>query len=201
MIQGGYRGRLLGARLQHKKKVARVTLFKDLGMEMMKDVNERDIFMLGLGLYLGEGNKKGNHFQFANSNPKIVNAALIWLEKAFEISRKDIYCNVFINNIHADRIEDVQKRWARVLKISLRQFNKPVFIKARSKKVYENRNEHLGTLIFRVKRSSDLQYRVLGLIHGLMYKLNQYGQRSSMAEQAFHKGEVTGSNPVAGTRI
>lgn len=127
--------------------------------------------LFGLGLYLGEGSKSGSHFQFVNSNPEIIKAILNWLE-IFGITINDVYCSIIINQIHRYRTNEVKNRWMKITKIPSKQFNKTTLIKANNKKIYANHKEHLGTLILRVYKSSDLQYKVLGLIHGLLYNLS-----------------------------
>ena len=66
----------------------------------------------------------------------------------------------------------VERQWSSLLAIPKDQFRKTILIKSKSKKTYENRDIHLGTIILRVQSSSDLQYRVLGLLNGLMYNID-----------------------------
>lgn len=173
MIDGGYKGRMIGAKIQKDRKNQKINYYNEKGINDTRKINSRNLLMLGLGLHIGEGNKKSNQFQFTNSDPKIIKIILFWLKKIFNINKKDIYCNIIINKIHKNRIEEVQKAWSKTIGIPQQQFNKTVLIKAKNKKVYENMNSHLGTLTLRVKKSSELQYRIIGLIYGLLNNIIQ----------------------------
>lgn len=171
-IAGGAKGRLIGMQFHKKQKEEKINFFKGQGLKATRFVNNQDIFMVGLGLYMGEGNKSGNKFQFTNSNPMLVKIMLLWLKRSFRVSKDRIYCRVLINGSHVDRTKEVEQRWSKLLGIPEKQFRKTVLIKSKSKKVYENRKTHLGTLVLRVQRSSELQYQVLGLLNGLLYNIN-----------------------------
>ncbi|OGY97577.1 MAG: hypothetical protein A2855_00245 [Candidatus Liptonbacteria bacterium RIFCSPHIGHO2_01_FULL_57_28] len=171
-VSRGQAGRLAGAMFHKKKKQARMKFFWDQGLKDTKKLGSRDFLMVGLGLYMGEGNKSGNRFQFTNSNPALIRLMILWLKRNFRISRERIYCRILINEIHADRVAMVERQWSSLLAIPKDQFRKTILIKSKSKKTYENRDIHLGTIILRVQSSSDLQYRVLGLLNGLMYNID-----------------------------
>ncbi len=175
MVRGGYVGRLKGAQKNKLIKEEKISKYRKLGIETIGPVTHKSLFFIGLGLYLGEGNKSGNQFQFTNSNPDIVRLAILWLEKIFQINKKDIILNVIVNQIHRNRAEVIKKYWSRVTGVRVNQFNKTVFIKSKSKKVYENLNEHFGTLTIRVKKSSDLQYKIMGLYYGIIKRISEAG--------------------------
>lgn len=170
-IQGGYVGRMKGARMQKERKLQQMRNFGRQGLRDIGTTNMRDLLMIGLGLYLGEGNKRGNTLQIANSNPAILRVAIRWLTKIFHVNIHNFYCNIIINQTHAHRARNIQRRWSRELGIPATQFRKTILIYAKRKKIYENDKTYLGTLILRVHKSSSLQYRVLGLMTALLYKL------------------------------
>jgi len=170
MVIGGYKGRLKGAQLQKEKKEIKIKNYKALGIKDIKLIKSRDLLMLGLGLYFGEGNKIGNQFQFTNSNQNLIRLIILWLEKVFDVKRKDLILNIIINQLHKFREKEVKEHWVKTTRTHIRQFNKTIFIKSRGKKIYQNLNEHFGTLTIRVKKSSDLQYRILGLCYGILVK-------------------------------
>ncbi len=170
MIAGGYEGRLKGAAIQRKKKLDKLDFYKVLAEKEIATVSRRDLLIFGLGLYLGEGNKNGNTFQFVNSNPDIIKAVVQWLW-LLGIEEKDFYCNIIINGIHKERVHYVENCWSKIIKIPKSQFKKTVLIKTTNKKIYANNKEYLGTLILRVYKSSNLLYRVLGLMRVLLYKV------------------------------
>lgn len=167
MIRGGYRGRLKGARLQREKKESKIAAYREAGVKKFRSLNEQGILLVGLGLYLGEGSK-GDDFQFTNSNPTLVRFVITWLKKCFGVNRNQIVLSVLINRIHKHRERKVRRFWSKVTGIPSVKFNKTILIKSKLKKVYENKNNHFGTLTMRVRKSSELQYKILGLCYGLL---------------------------------
>jgi hypothetical protein len=72
-----------------------------------------------------------------------------------------------INEIHKGRLDEVNKYWSQISGIPIEQFRKPILIKAKNKKVYENFNQHYGTLCIGIAKSTDLYYKILGWLRGL----------------------------------
>ncbi|MCX6703008.1 MAG: helix-turn-helix domain containing protein [Candidatus Wolfebacteria bacterium] len=168
MVAGGYKGRLKGAQMQKAKRKLKIKNYQKLGIKTIKPVGSRDLLMLGLGLYLGEGNKGGNQFQFTNSNSDIVRLIILWLKDVFDIKKRDLILNMIINQQHKGREVKIKNHWTKVTGADISQFNKTIFIKSKSKKAYSNLENYFGTITIRVKKSSDLQYKILGLCYGVL---------------------------------
>lgn len=180
----------------HLRKRQQITLAsKKAGEMQLKNFTKRELLIAGIALYWAEGGKTNKRIEFCNSDPKMIEFVIHWLRVCFKVKKKDLMGTVGIHEIHKDREESIKAYWSELTGISLAQFWKTRFKKSESKKIYNNLNDHYGTLSIGVKKSTKLYYKMLGLIHGL------YGncQRSSVAEQSFHKRQVTGSNPVVGT--
>ena len=170
MVKGGYKGRLKGALLQKTRKELKIKNYQKLGIKTIKLLKNRDLLLLGLGLYLGEGSKFANQFRFTNSNPYLIKLIILWLKKLFDVKRKDFVFSVMINQLHQFRGKEVKDYWVKITSANINQFNKTIFIKSKSRKVYQNLNEHFGTLNVGVRKSSDLQYKILGLCYGILIK-------------------------------
>jgi hypothetical protein len=168
MIRGSYRGRLLGSAIQKQKRIDKITLYEQEGFLTVGNITERELLMLFLGLYLGEGAKTGNCFQFVNSNTELIKIVIKCLKEIFNIHPNRIYCHILLNKLHETRKYFIEKEWSRVLDIPKKQFCKTIIIESKNKKIYENNKVYLGTLVLRVKRSSELQYKILGLAKGLI---------------------------------
>lgn len=132
------------------------------------NLTDRDIFMVGLGLYWGEGYKQGSQeLGFTNSNPLIIKFYITWLEKIYRVTKKDLILRVSINSSHEHRIDQVQKYWSEIVKVSLSQFTKPSLIKTVSQKQYSNQDQHFGTLRVKVRKGTSMRRRILGSISSL----------------------------------
>lgn len=138
------------------------------GQTALGQLSNRDIFCIGLGLYWGEGYKKGNReFGFTNSDPAMIKFYVTWLDVVFSIPLKDLILRVSINQQHAQRISAVQTYWSGVTGVPLEQFTKPSLIKSVSSKQFENSYEHFGTLRIKVRKGSDFREQILGAIDSI----------------------------------
>lgn len=167
-ILGAYRGRLIGARIQLEKRLKIISDFKKLGKKEIGNLSNRDLLIAGLSLYLGEGDKKRNQVQFTNSDPEIIKFMIKWFKFIMEVSQNRFTLNILINKLHKNRAENILSFWSDITGMPSYQFNKTIFIKSKSKKIYENSDKYFGTLAIRVKKSSKIQYKILGLMDSLL---------------------------------
>jgi len=136
-----------------------------LGHTDIGNLSKRDIQMVGLGLYWGEGYKRGNQeLGFTNSDPDMIRFYINWLQMQFHIDTQNLVLRVSINNIHAKRIRDVERQWSKSTGIPLHQFTRPSLIKTVVQKEYINKTAHLGTLRVKVRKGTFLRRRILGAI-------------------------------------
>jgi len=134
-------------------------------------LSKRDLHMVGLGLYWGEGYKKGNQeLGFTNSDPVMIVFYIEWLRRIYNINKQDLILRLSINDQHTGRIQNVLKYWMQITKIPLSQFTKTSLIKSKSKKTYINLESHSGTLRVKVRRGTELRRRILGSIDALNFK-------------------------------
>ncbi|KKU14394.1 hypothetical protein A3I34_02370 [Candidatus Jorgensenbacteria bacterium RIFCSPLOWO2_02_FULL_45_12] len=162
-VAHGLIGRQIGSQIQKDKKIKIIKFYEDVGKKKIANEISRGFFMLGIGLYLGEGNKNGNRFQMTNSNPYIIKSMIEWLSEFFNTKTESVIPRIMINESHKDRELSVIRFWSKTTNIPVSQFRKTVFIKSKHKKVYENRDFYFGTFVLRIEKSSRLQYEILGL--------------------------------------
>jgi DNA-binding transcriptional MerR regulator len=168
MVVGGYAGRMKGAHAQRERKEARIECHYQEARKEIIQLKNRELFLAGLGLYWGEGGKvNAGGVRMFNSDPLVVKFMMRWFREVFKISNDRFYMNITINQIHEDRLKDVVKYWSKVTAVPLNQFRKPVLIRVKNKKIYENHFEHHGTLCIRMTKSTDLLYKIKGLLRAL----------------------------------
>lgn len=160
------RGLLKGAQMNKEKKLLRISLHQANARDVFKDLNKRELLIAGLGLYWGEGVKKGNT-AMVNSDPRVIAFAVRWFTLGLGVAKEDLRPRIFINQLHASRIDKVRAFWVDYLGIPEEQFGRTILIKRVNKKVYENHDSYYGVLALRVRRATDLKYRILGLIDAL----------------------------------
>lgn len=138
------------------------------GAKKLGALSNRDIYCIGLGLYWGEGYKRGSQeFGFTNSDPAMVQFYLKWLEVTFSIKKADLILRVSVNESHKPRVDEIMKYWSKLVSIPETQFTKTSLIKSRVKKLYRNPHEHMGTLRIKVRKGTSLRREVLGAIRSI----------------------------------
>ena len=158
---------LNGALSNRVKKLKKIEHYKKEGLIRFKKVTNKEFFTAGLALYLAEG-RKNRRVTFTNSDPKIIKFMLKWFKCFFNKNPEELAFYVYINESHREREEVVQNYWINYLNVPSSQFRKTVFIKSKQKKIYENHNNHFGTLHCEVLKSSDLLYKISGLTEALL---------------------------------
>lgn len=161
------KAQLKGALVQKTRRLIRIEEYIREGYKKFEKFTSDQFFIAGLALYLAEG-RKTLRVVFTNSDPRIIKFMLKWFKEFFKISSDQISFYVYINEIHRNREKVVVDYWSNYLKVPLPYFKRVTFIKSVQKKVYENHDVHYGTLHFEVLKSSDLLYRIKGLIEGLL---------------------------------
>lgn len=166
MIKAGHKGRMIGAEKNRKNKEEKIAHYKDEGKKIMNSLSKRDLLMVGLGLYWGEGSKSGQ-LSFTNSDPKMIVFMSNWFKKVMGISKPEFMPRIFINKIHKEREKKIFQFWSKLLNIPEAQFQNITYLDVRNKKQYDNYDDYYGVLALRIRKSTDLKYKILGLIEGL----------------------------------
>ncbi len=102
--------------------------YRELG-----EVSHRDLFMLGLGLYIGEGSKTAEITRFVNSDPPVMNLMIRWFTKALGLPKRNLRIRL---HLYPDCNEGQSLQfWSKVTTIPIRQFQKTSFDRRVDKKV------------------------------------------------------------------
>lgn len=166
-IKGRERGQIAGALKQKLARINREAQAYKEGDTELNNLTDRELFVTGLAIYAGEGNKKTRAVRVCNSDPKIMSFMVKWFKKYYNLTNDRIRCFVGINEIHREREEVVKKYWSDITGLPLSLFQKTSFKKSENKKIYDNFNDHYGTLDIRVLQSAPIYYKIMGQIHGL----------------------------------
>ena len=168
MHKAGVRALLLVAEKRRRERIRNIERFARMGSRDVGRLSKRDLFILGLGLYWGEGYKNGSEeTAFTNSDPCMVRVYVSWLEKIYGVAKRDLVFRISINQIHEKRFEAVMNFWTGFLGVREDQFTKPSFIKAPVKKVYANNDEYYGVLRVKARNGVNLRRRILGSLQKL----------------------------------
>lgn len=168
-LSGWEKGRLKSRQIKRENREAMLLAFTQYGIKQFSHLKKREFFIAGLALYWAEGGKssKNRRVEFCNSDPRMVKFLILWLKECFEVESMDLRAVVGINEIHYQREQIVKEYWSKISGIPLGQFRKTSFKKVKNKKVYDNFDQHFGTLSVLVAKSTNLYYRIMGQIQGL----------------------------------
>lgn len=172
-IIGGEKGRILGALKQKHDRLKRIAIGIEKGKQAFPKLTMRELFIAGIALYWAEGTKKSREVVVCNSDPKLIQFMIQWLKKCFRIPIERIHCVVGINEIHRNRENIVKIYWSKNTGIPMSQFTKTSFKKVKNKKVYENFDNHYGTLAIKLAQPAQLYYDIMGFIEGLYLAHNK----------------------------
>ena len=111
--------------------------------------DERELFHLGIGLYIGEGTKNKQQVRLANTDPQVIRAFLRFLREICGVEEKKI--SAWLNIFDDVDLEEAQAYWRQVTGLPQSQFYKP-FVRANRGGNYGNKNQY-GTLTVCVNNS------------------------------------------------
>lgn len=166
-IASGYAGRMKGAMMHKQRRLDTIKKYQMAGSKDIGKLSKRELFLFGLGIYAGEGYKHSKRAGVTNSDPAIIRCMMRWFREICLVSDECFSCEVGINEIHKSRVEIVEKYWSDITAVPLRYFTKTSLKKVVNKKVYPNGKDYFGVLAIRIRKSSDLEYKILGWLHGV----------------------------------
>ena len=168
MIAAGHRGRMLGAEMNRRKKDDAIAFYRESGKNDIVSLSEREFFLTGVALYWAEGAKAAQtRLTFVNSDPKLIRYMYRWFRVCLHVNPNEFAPRIFVNEMHKKRERVLVEFWSSLLQLPKDQFGKVVFLKMKQKKVYENYDSYFGVLSLGVAKSSQLKYKILGLIEAL----------------------------------
>lgn len=112
---------------QESLMLARADAVRELG-----PISQRDLFILGLGLYIGEGSKTAEIIRVVNSSPAVIILMIRWFVESLEIPRQNLRIRL---HLYPDCDEEGSLRyWSDVTTIPISQFQKTSFDRRANKK-------------------------------------------------------------------
>lgn len=126
---GAWRGSLIAAERKKQDKREREKEIASRAEKIVGKFSKRDLFMVGIGLYAGEGSKSGNTVQFSNTNPELVKFMMEWLRKCCDVPELKFRGWVYIH----DNCDELAARrfWSRLTKIPVLRFTKSYIARKR----------------------------------------------------------------------
>jgi hypothetical protein len=152
-------GSLKNGTLRHNERVEKTKkVIEDAAKDIGK-LSKRDLWMLGLGLYIGEGSKSIESVRIVNSDPAVIKIAIRWFREACNLSTDNLIISL---NLYPDNdVEESIEYWRLITGLPKSNFRKTQ-IDTRTQK-NQNRRGKLpyGTAQIRVRSNGDTKKGVV----------------------------------------
>lgn len=168
--------KLKSASFKHKQKMDEITEMRIFAEKELGKITERDLWILGIGLYLGEGNKSYENIGFSNSDPEIIKILVAWFKKNCRLKNEN-----FNPYIHAYPDNDIGKTlsyWSKITRIPKKQFGKTIVDKRTDKLRVKRRSLPYGTIDLRIRSLGKKEFgrrlhrRIMGWIESATEQIN-----------------------------
>ncbi|MFA4999923.1 MAG: hypothetical protein WC545_00995 [Patescibacteria group bacterium] len=157
-----------------RKREIRISTTKRIKDEARRDIsqlNDRDLWLIGIALYWAEGQKergRGSLVALGNSDRFLIQVFLKWLIDICKIPKNDIHFWLFLHKTAAERLPEVQKYWSQATGFPLDEFKKVTWKRNQISSNRKNRGEgYYGLLRVIVRRSTNLNRRIQGWVEGI----------------------------------
>ena len=115
-------GPIRSAEKSHNRKVQEVLGLRDIGAREIGHLTKRDLQILGLGLYIGEGSKTQEIVRIINADPDVIRLAMKWFREVVGLTDNNI--TVSIHLYPDNNIEQCLAFWRKVTKLQAKNFRK-----------------------------------------------------------------------------
>ncbi len=126
----------------------------------------RDLFMLGIGLYLGEGSKSQEEVRIVNADPIIIKLCIRWLKEFGGVRREHL--RVAVHGYPDHDINELVNFWSKELHIPTKQFIKTQIDTRPNKSTLKRRKLSYGTAHVYVRGGGTLLWGVKNLHRKIM---------------------------------
>lgn len=157
------------------KKTKRIV---DKAKSEIVDLNDNYLKIIGTILYWAEGSKQKEHnpskeLVFTNSDVNMIMIYLLWLRKCLFTKNENILFEIYIHETYNKTKNELIRYWSKVTGFPMKNFKKIYFKKNKVNSFRKNRGkEYNGVLRISVKKSTDINRKVMGWIQGVCLQFN-----------------------------
>lgn len=165
-------GPLKSGQVRHAAKLEHIRSIKEASKKDIGTLSRRDLHMLGIGLYLGEGSKLYETVRIINSDPQIVRLSVLWFKEVCGLDAKNI--TVAIHLYPDNDIKKCLGFWSRTLDLPLDQFRKTQIDSRTNKSAIKKQKLPYGTAHVSVVSNGNpahgvaLHRKIMGWIEGVI---------------------------------
>ena len=168
-------GRLKSSQFKHNQKINGIIDIKRSAKKEIGEITKRDLWLLGIGLYLGEGTKLYESIRIINSDPEIIKMAVRWFKEICGLANENFSPSV---HLYPDNnIKETLSYWAKITGLSEKQFGKTQIDLRINKSERKKRKLPYGTLHLQIKSCGkkefgvELHRRIMGWIQATLNQI------------------------------
>ena len=168
--------KLKSAGFKHNQKMSEINEMKELAKKDLGSITERDLWFIGIGLYLGEGAKCYENIGFSNSDPKTIKIIIEWFKKNCHLKNRNL--NPYIHAYPDNDIKKTLNYWSKITGIPKSQFGKTIIDKRTNKSRTKRKTLPYGTIDLRVRSLGEKKFgrrlhrRIMGWIETSLEQIN-----------------------------
>jgi len=145
----------------YQKAKQKLESIEKAGREAKQDINKitkRDLFMAGVGIYIGEGTKTNGIVRIINADPKIIKFMVKWFKEVCGLPKENFRIRV---HLYPDNnIEECVKFWSNNSGIPVAQFYKTQVDLRQNKKTFKKGKLPHGTAHLSVNSNGKKEFGV-----------------------------------------
>ena len=146
------------ARLNHEKKLAAIQSAKTQAAQEFGELTRRDLWMLGLGLYIGEGSKAYEYTRIVNSDPEVIQLAMRWFREICGVPSDNFLLRVHLYpNVP---VSEAIEFWSKITGIPKNQFGKTQIDKRLDKSQKKQGRLPFGTIHISIRSCGNPKFGV-----------------------------------------
>lgn len=165
-------GPIKSATRSHNQKVKEIEELLKFGAKEIGNLTKRDLWLLGLGIYIGEGTKSYDSIRLANADPMVIKLTLKWFKEIIGVSNKNILIRL---HLYPDNNEKVCiKYWKDITELPLKSFYKTYIDQRINKTMIKRKKLPFGTAHITIRANGNKDYgvrlsrRMSGWMHGVL---------------------------------
>ncbi|MDO8504434.1 MAG: hypothetical protein Q7S36_01115 [Candidatus Liptonbacteria bacterium] len=160
----------------HNLRIAETERLRVLGAKELGRMTKRDLWLVGIGIYIGEGSKSHEMVRVINSDPRVIKLAIKWFKEMCGLSTKNMVAEI---HLYPDsNIQECLSFWRKITGLPKKNFRKTQIDRRTNKSALrKNKLPHGVAHITIVSRSDPekgvrLHRKISGWIHGVFSQTN-----------------------------
>lgn len=173
------RAQTSGTNKKRKIRIDRTNKIKQFAIKEISKIGRKELLLLGAMLYWGEGAKQSGRnvsqqVSFGNSDPLMCKLFIKWIKECFRVTEDMIVPSIYIHISRKNRVNEALEYWSKETGIPKDNFKKTCFsnTKLSEHRRRKDKEKYFGLLRIRIRKSTDLNRRINGLIEGVCMQCN-----------------------------